>query len=153
MPLYNYNCANCEKKAAKVKGSSLTYDEMLELSVFETRHSMSPSETELAEATLCPRCRSKKTSKVFMGMEVSGYVRGKGFADVAGRRRDLNLFKMTTTDENGNSNDPYKQYREPGEADDLVHRLKKGGTQNTKTVRFIGGSKPKPKSRSKKPSK
>lgn len=58
------------------------------------------------------------------------WIRGNGLAkDIAGARRDMNLHKLTT-------DDPYPTMREPGEADDLAHRLRRGGKYNPKTQYF-----------------
>lgn len=127
MPNYYYICEKCAKKAAKIKGSQLTQDDEMEHAVFETKHSMFPSESELAETTICPRCNSNKTKKIFHNMEVSGYVRGNGYLDKAGCHRDMNLFKLTEKDpDTGESLDPYHHMRQPGETDELKSKLKQG---------------------------
>lgn len=57
------------------------------------------------------------------------YTKGNGYLDRTGVRRDMNLHKM-------NNDDPYKRYRQRGEADDLKHRLKKGGKFNPNSKTF-----------------
>lgn len=142
MPLYNYICANCLKKATKIKGSPLTQEEEMDNVVFETKHAMVPTPDEIKATTKCPRCGSNKTSKIFAGIETYGYVRGKAFLDKAGMKRDMNLYKLTQKDENGKSTDPYGHMREPGEADDLAHRIRKAGQKTVKKQVFDVGKKP-----------
>jgi putative FmdB family regulatory protein len=72
----------------------------------------------------CPKCGSVDTEQHF-GMVPMFYVK-------KGRRRDMNLHKLQ-------NDDPYAKYRVPGEKDDLVHRLKKGGKRDPKRQHFMTG--------------
>lgn len=135
MPNYNYECKRCLKKAnGKYSGLVQEYGhlplDLLEQEVlFETYHSMNPSEEELNTACVCPRCGSTDCSKVYHDMHVHTYTRGYGYLDKAGCHRDMNRYKLT-------KEDPYKQYREPGEADHIANKLDKGGKFDPKTKYF-----------------
>ncbi len=128
MPTYNYLCSTCEAAATKVKGLPLTHDELWEV-IFETAHSMKPKPKELLEARRCPRCGGTETEQTMMGCAPLWFTRGAGFLDKPGCHRDMNLFKLTT-------DDPYADMREPGEADDLAIKLKRGGQHNPRTKHF-----------------
>lgn len=128
MPRYHYLCADCEQRAATIKGASLTNDELLEV-VFETMHQMFPTDAELAEARICPCCNSQNTEKTMLGTNIVCYVRGNGYLDKAGCHRDMNLHKLMT-------DDPYAGMREPGEANDLADRLRKSGQHNPHPLHF-----------------
>lgn len=149
MPTYDYVCLNCKKQAEKAKGYELAVDEMWEVT-FETFHCFNPTKKELAEATTCPRC--KKNDDVERQLACGSaqcYIRGNGFLDKSGTSRDMNLHKLTTTDdETGESNDPYHEMREPGEVDDLKAKLKKAGQHNPNPKTLVLsdiGDKPKKK--------
>lgn len=129
MPLYNYICNDCRSEAEKVKGSELLVSELGEV-IFETSHRMEPSDAELAEARICPRCNGSNTEKTHVGCNVICYVRGNGYLDRAGCHRDMNLHTL----ENG---DPYAEMREPGEVDDLKQRIKKAGQHNPNAKHFV----------------
>lgn len=136
MPNYNYECLDCLEKA-NLSHADLIKEyghlplELLEREViFETFHSMNPTAEELQSACICPRCNSTNCSKVFHDMQVHAYTRGYGYLDKAGCHRDMNRFKLK-------QEDPYKQYREPGEADHIQNKLDKGGKFDPKTKYFI----------------
>lgn len=129
MATYNYLCADCERLAAEIKGAALTTEELWEV-IFETSHHMEPTEEELAEARICPRCHGQNTEKTFIGVGPPiCYVRGNGYLDRAGCHRDMALHKITT-------DDPYDYLREPGEAEDLANKLRRGGQHNPHTKYF-----------------
>lgn len=139
MPNYNYECQECLEKA-NIRHADLVSEyghlplELLEQEVlFETFHSMNPTEEELLEACKCPRCESTNCQKIFHDMHVHSYTRGYGFLDKAGCHRDMNRFKLQ-------QEDPYKQYRESGEADHLNSKLEKGGKFDPKTKYFVNNS-------------
>lgn len=74
----------------------------------------------------CDKCQ-KPAERVFSMPVV--YVKGNGYLDRAGCKRDMNLHKLT-------NDDPYRRYRQRGEADDLKHRLRKGGKFNPNSKTF-----------------
>lgn len=102
---YNYLCKLCS-----------TGKEAL---VFEVAHGM--NETPKVP---CPKCKKTNTEKTFIGVDVIFYVRGNGWLDVKGRRRDMHLYKLM-------NDDPYKSIRPPGEKEDLANKLRKGGKFNS----------------------
>lgn len=135
MPKYIYECLDCEKLAkenhkdrliAVGEEFELEFGLYEELVLFETAHSMEPSEEELREATQCPRCKGHNCHKSFNNLNISGYVRGYGWMDKAGAQRDMNLYKLE-------KDDPYKQHRVAGEADDIATKLRKAGKHNPKS--------------------
>jgi hypothetical protein len=137
MPRYNYVCNSCRRQAEEIKGSPLDETELWEV-VFETSHAMEPTDKELAYARECPRCEGVDTAKTYLGLQIHGWVRGYGYLDRAGCHRDMNLHKLTGTDEDtGRSTDPYAEMRTPGEVDDLKAKLQRGGRHDPKPVRFL----------------
>ena len=84
---------------------------------------MNPSEKELHEAKKCPRCGKSDCERSYKYSVITGYVRGNGYLDKAGVKRDMNLHHLT-------QNDPYSEYRQPGEVEDLKTRLVRGGRHN-----------------------
>ena len=138
MPRYNYICNDCRIEAESIKGSPLTDEELLDEIIFETSHAMNPTEVELKCARECPRCEKINTERTYLGVSISSYVRGYGYLDREGCHRDMNLYKLTSTDdETGLTTDPYADMREPGEVDELKIKLKRGGKHNPKPVRFL----------------
>lgn len=137
MPKYNYQCNSCLARAEEIKGSKLTDDELHEV-IFETSHSMEPSDKELTYARECPVCEGIDTAKTYVGIQFTTYVRGYGYLDRAGCQRDMNLRKLTGVDEDtGKTTDPYAEMRSPGEVEDLKARLQRGGRHDPKPVRFL----------------
>lgn len=129
MPRYNYLCHDCEKAAVEMFGEAITQEQFEEHVLFETSHAMEPTEEELAEAKKCPRCEGTNCVICVYGTEIHSYIRGYGWLDKAGATRDRNLFTLE-------NNDPYAQYRVPGEVDDMKQKLRKAGQRG-------GTSKPK----------
>ncbi len=128
MPNYVYECLNCIKKLSKPL-DQLNDEEYESLVLYEARHSMEPSEEELHKACECPRCKSHKAKRVYYGYSVTTYTLGYGFLDKAGATRDMNIYKLE-------KEDPYAEYREPGEASDIKDKLQKQGRHNPKTKYF-----------------
>jgi hypothetical protein len=129
MPTYHYLCLDCQKQAESVKGSELIGTEMWEV-VFETSHRMEPTKKELRQARECPRCGGYNTEQTMFGVDIAvAYIRGNGYLDQVGRRRDMHLHKLKTED-------PYAEHRTPGEVDDLEVRLKRAGQHNPNTRYF-----------------
>jgi len=91
---------------------------------FITNHGMNEK-----PKVICPKC-NKLSHQIFKSIP-EFYVRGYGYCDRAGCKRDMNLYKMTHGD------DPYKRYRERGEADNLTSELRKGGKFNPKRRHFV----------------
>lgn len=129
MPRYDYACHACEKKQQAKLKRDLTSEEYDEMVLFETSHMMNPTEEELREASKCPRCGSNNCTKSLKNSNVTSYILGNGFLDVAGAKRDMNLYKLT-------QEDPYANYRAPGEVDHIKSNLSKGGKYDPKTKYF-----------------
>jgi len=72
----------------------------------------------------CPECGSTDIKKAF-GVEAT-YVRGYGFMDKAGVKRDMDMHIMST------GRDPYEEHRKIGEAREVVRKLQKSRERNTK---------------------
>lgn len=136
MAHYVYICKACVAKAAKKLKRELTVGEKDEF-LFETTHSMNPTPEELLEARECPQCFGYDTEQSFARHQITTYVRGNGYLDRAGTRRDMNLYKLTQKDDNGNTLDPYASMREPGEADDLILKFKKAGRKGGKNKKHF----------------
>lgn len=130
MPRYHYVCKDCEEEAAAIKGAALTAEELPEV-MFETSHKMEPSPAELALARICPRCQGINTDKIFLNLNIGGYIRGYGYFDRNGCHRDMNHGKLST------GNDPYQEYRVPGEVDDIKAKLKRAGQHQPNTQYFV----------------
>lgn len=133
MPLYDYVCLDC------IETKQLT-DENRDQATFETRHGFEPSKAELKASTQCPHCDSQNTVRA-LSHEFTFYMKGKAWLDRPGMKRDMDMSKLTTKDENGKSNDPYLEHRVPGEADHIVHTLKEKNKKQTKKIVFDNGSK------------
>ena len=130
MATYNYLCSDCQKAAEQVKGSPLTDEELFEV-IFETTHAMEPKKKELAEARICPRCSGSNTEKTMLGVTTGPcYIRGNGYLDRSGCRRDMNLYHLQ-------NDDPYSEYRQIGEAEDLAIRIKKDGQHKPNQTIFV----------------
>lgn len=128
MPKYDYICKDCATKAAQ---SSESEDFIYNESVFETYHSMNPSDDELLSAIKCPRCGGVNCDKSYFGYNITTFILGYGWSDVSGRKRDMHLYKLE-------NEDPYSSFRQPGEADDLKTKLRNAGKHDPKTKYFTG---------------
>ncbi len=120
MAFYDYQCLDCLEEANKIKGSPLLPDEEWE-TIFETSHAFEPTKAELKAAKKCPRCGGHNAVRSYRG--------SNGYFDKAGCHRDMNVHKLET-------DDPYGEYREKGEVDDLKNKLKRAGQHNPKTKHF-----------------
>lgn len=129
MPRYDYACADCEKTSLKKLKRDLTSEEYDELVLFETSHMMNPTPKELLEAKTCPRCGGSNCVKSMKNSRVTSYICGNGFLDTAGAKRDMNLYHLT-------NDDPYGEYRQPGEVDEMKSKLKKAGQHQANTKHF-----------------
>lgn len=140
MPRYNYECNACRDQAYSTNAESLIInnsgdkelplDLYEELVLFETYHSINPNKKELEEALECPRCGGHDCTRTVYGAQITGFIKGYGFLDKEGARRDMNRFKLAT-------DDPYAQYRVPGEVDHIDSTLKKQGQHDPKTKHFL----------------
>lgn len=104
--------------------------------VWTVNHSMSDSPD-----IICQLCGHKATR--IIGKLSEFYFRGDGYLDKVGARRDMDLYKM-------NKDDPYGYMREPGEKDDLMDRLRRGGKHNPNPQYFRTSDKALPKPKPKK---
>lgn len=133
MPIYVYKCRPCLDKYQDMvdHGHIEPNDETFEVNVlYETSHSMNPSATQLLEACVCPRCGSTDAEKTIYGQSFTTFVRGYGWLDRNGVHRDMHTHTLL-------NNDPYKQYRQPGEVDHLKDTLSKKGRRDTKPIHFV----------------
>ncbi len=114
MPIYHYRCTkDCKledmekhkKTFVRVKSGDL---------VWEERHGM------LEDPPIkCPLC-DEKAIKTFEGIGAPvSYIRGYGYLDRSGCRRDMDLYKLNKGE------DPYAGMRQPGEVDELKDNLRK----------------------------
>lgn len=138
MATYYYACKKCEKKLErklKKEKRERTTEEYESLVLFEAEHSMNATDAEVAEAAVCPRCNAKGDDcyRTFYGYgNQVMYVRGNGYLDKEGVRRDMNLHKLVT-------DDPYKEMRVPGEVDDMKVKFKRAGQHNPNTKHMVIG--------------
>lgn len=108
MPAYNYLCSKCNK-------------------VFEHSCRMSEKPDNI-------KCKCGGNAKsTFLGMNMTTYVRGYGYCDKSGCRRDMNLYALQ-------NNDPYAQHRASGEKDYIADTLRKSG-KHQKNTKFFGPTK------------
>lgn len=129
MPRYDYACADCEKIAVKRLKRDLTSEEYDEMVLFETSHSMNPTTKELLEATICPRCNGTNCQRSLKNSNITSYILGNGYLDKDGARRDMNVFHLT-------QDDPYAEYRQPGEVDEMKAKLKRAGKHDPNRKHF-----------------
>lgn len=135
MPRYNYECIDClERVRSKYAGDlaesgDIPIDVLEREVLYETSHSMDPTDEELHASCECPRCGSHNAVRSFHGSEIRSYIRGYGYLDKAGCKRDMNKHALE-------NNDPYSQYRGPGEVEHIKSQLDKGGKHNPNTKYF-----------------
>lgn len=72
----------------------------------------------------CPIC-DKKSCKTFVGCKVTGYVKGNGYLDKAGVRREMNRRTLLEAD-------PYASIRPDGDKDEMLKKIAKSGQQAMK---------------------
>jgi hypothetical protein len=129
MPRYNYICLDCEEKAAAEYGEDMTPEQFEELILFETSHSMDPTDEELAEATVCPRCSGGNCKKSFHGLDIHSYIRGYGWSDKEGAKRDMHRYTLQ-------HNDPYSEHRVPGEVEHIDQTLQQEGKRQSNSKHY-----------------
>jgi DNA-directed RNA polymerase subunit RPC12/RpoP len=134
MPRYNYACLDCQKKVIEEHPDKVHYprdepelqpDVYEQLVLFETSHGMNPTEEELAEAVVCPRCQSTNCERTLHGCEFHSYTLGYGYCDKAGAKRDMDIYTLK-------NDDPYKEHRVEGEAEEIESRIKKSAKPKPK---------------------
>jgi len=130
MPVYVYQCAECTSKYSEEQLDQMSEDESGQATLFETFHSMQPSSEELAKAVVCPRCGGSECSISMLGVQVRSYIKGYGWKDRVGARRDMNLYHLQ-------NDDPYSKHRVPGEKDHIERGLKNGGKHDPKSKVFV----------------
>ncbi len=106
---YDYSCSDCGF-------------------VFETAHGMKEK-----PKVPCPKCKSLKTKIAFLTI-APFYIKGNGYLDREGVRRDMNLHKLV-------NDDPYGYMRQRGEKEDLIQKLKRGGKRQKNPKNFIMSKK------------
>ena len=123
MPRYDYRCESCDH-------------------IWEVFHMMA-EEPELE----CPECSDSDVVKLISRVSTP-YVKGDGWLDVQGRRRDMHLHKLQT-------DDPYASIRPEGDKEVVETKLRNAGKQgydgygNSTGTNFYQ-NKPKSKSKPKK---
>lgn len=130
MPIYIYQCADCSSKYDEEQLEKMTEDEIGHAVLFETYHSIKPSDDELDKAVVCPRCGCKDCKISMLGVNVSSYIKGYGWKDYKGARRDMNLYHLKNSD-------PYSKHRVPGEVDHIESNLKKESKHDPKSKIFV----------------
>jgi len=105
---YDYFCRSCSDGE--------------DLFTFEIEHPM-----DRKPKVKCPRCGGRAET-AFLTIPIS-YVRGNGWLDKKGRRRDMHLHKLV-------NDDPYAGMRMPGEKADIADRLRKGGRRKKNPRHF-----------------
>lgn len=139
MPYYNYHCLDCLRSAKqeyqKNDNPELSIDEvqlpdnLYQNQLYEVRHMLTATKEELDELCKCPKCGGVNYEKSIYGLNVISYTRGYGYLDKKGCTRDMNKYKLV-------NEDPYAQYRQPGEVDHLKDKLDKAGKHDPKTKFF-----------------
>jgi len=130
MPIYVYQCAECTLKYSEEQLNVMSEQEIGLAVLFETYHSMNPSEDEISKSVVCPRCNSTNCKKSMIGVQVCSYIKGYGWKDRSGARRDMNLYHLQNSD-------PYSKHRVPGEKDHIERQLKKGGKHDPNSKVFV----------------
>ena len=115
-----YFCVTCIESAAQTDIRSLSVDDFNCLR----------DENSFAYADACPVCGGNNIRQV-MGIETS-YVRGYGFSDKSGTKRDMDIHTMET------GCDPYHEHRQMGESREVVRKLQKSRERDKKpkTIHF-----------------
>lgn len=129
MPVYVYECQDCKSKYSDEDIDMMDTDQQESNILFETYHSMNPTDDELSSSVICPRCDSNNCNKTYVNIKISSYARGYGWKDYAGARRDMNIFHL-------DNDDPYKSHRVDGEVDHIRSNMKKNSKHNPNTKVF-----------------
>lgn len=124
---YYYICDDCLKEAADGDVKSLNVDEYNYICgelTFEVEHSSSD-----VISLKCELCGGSNIRKLMT--PPTTYVRGDGYKDKIGAKRDRDLHLML-------SNDPYASSRKPGDKLDIINKLRRGKEHNkrAKTIKL-----------------
>ncbi len=133
MPTFYAACNKCEKKLErklKKEKRERTKEEYEELVLFETEHGFHATDDEIAEAMTCPRCKSNDCVRTFYGYNQTLYVRGNGYLDREGCKRDMHLHKLVT-------DDPYKNMRVAGEVDEMKAKFRRAGQHKPNSKHMV----------------
>jgi len=138
MPRYNYLCRKCAAEASKKLGRDLSDEEIPEF-IFETRHSMFPSDEELSEAAKCPDCDSTDVKKLIDVGGQSTFIRGHDWEEFkrenkSAMRRDMAVHQLE-------NDDPYGYMRKGDDKDELADKLKSSATKKSRPKYFTGTPK------------
>lgn len=112
----HYICINCIEAAAGKPVSDLSVEEF---NKFKSELAFTGTDPDV-----CPECNGTKVNKV-IGIETS-YVRGYGYADKKGTKRDMDLHAMST------GKDPYKEHRKMGESRAVITALQRDKEHDTR---------------------
>jgi len=120
MPTYHYRCTkDCQLEDLEKQKKTITLGGTIIVVnsgdlVWEETHRM------LEDPPIkCPLC-GKKAIKTLEGIGAPvSYIRGYGYLDRSGCRRDMDLYKLNQGE------DPYAGMRQPGEVDELKSNLRK----------------------------
>ena len=123
MAIYNYRCTNdCKHDDLEKHKGDIVEDIQIVKGgdlVWEVKHGML-EDPEIK----CPLCGGA-AEKTYQGTPTPvSYIRGNGYLDKAGCKRDMDLFKLE------NNEDPYAGMRQPGEVDHIKDKLRRGGKHN-----------------------
>jgi len=99
----------CKKCAEKFAGCSIDNMSMLMFDSIREHKHFSGS---------CPECGSSEHRIKLFGIQTS-YIKGYGFLDKKGAKRDMDIHLMTK------GHDPYSSHRQEGEKRDVVNKLQK----------------------------
>lgn len=111
-----YMCSDCVRRIIGKNLSDCNNDEYMYLvSILSI-----DVDSDYSGGILCPVCDSSAMVKIFSISEV--YVRGYGYTDKLGMKRDMDVHLLTS------GNDPYKKYRQEWEVGELINKAKRRRT-------------------------
>ena len=108
MSKYYYCCDKCGPKEVRANQDYF---------IVEVEHPMS-----FDKKVKCPFCEGDTWRMVMPPL--AAYIRGYGWMDKTGARRDMNRWKLL-------NEDPYASMRENGEKDDMAEKFRKSGLFNS----------------------
>lgn len=129
MPVYVYQCDTCTAGYSEEQLGSMSEDDFESAVLFETFHAINPNPEDLQKALVCPRCGKTECQRKMLGYNVTSYIRGYGWRDKAGAKRDMHIYHLK-------NQDPYSSHRTTGEVDHIESNLKKLGKHDPKTKYF-----------------
>ena len=128
MPAYNYRCTKECKLGDLPEEKRKDLDLMIAKDgdlIWEVSHGMH-EEPHIK----CPLCGAKATKTVLGAPMPEAYIRGYGYLDKGGCRRDMDLYKLNKGE------DPYGYMRQRGEVDHIKSKLRRGGRHDPKRKIF-----------------